>query len=443
MFGLRPAALLLSVALLSLLASGCSDAREAFVSTTKSVAAPIVGGELTGESDFPAVVALGGCSGTLVHPELVVYAAHCGTAISSLSFGPHADAPERVAMTDRCRSFPGATLGDGTDLAYCVLEEPVLDLEPERILSGCELDELMAGEPAIIVGYGKDSDEGAYGEKRFAHSSLESIGDELFLEQGSSDTCRGDSGGPVFVERPAADGTVQRRLIGVTSAGTESACGRGVGHYVNVARKLDWLETSSQLDLTPCFEQGEWSPTAACRATGTAERDASLRPLLDTCGDPFDQPEDLEAPSVAWMSPAEASVRLPLPVGAEFVELELAVDAADTGAGVEHVEISLLASGGEVLFHRGDEIPPYGLPTLRVPPGHFLLLAEARDFSGNSASAGVALRVGDEPAGDPAASGGGGGCATTSRAAPRGTGLMTMLALLCAFATRRPMKGRR
>jgi V8-like Glu-specific endopeptidase len=370
-----------------LFASSCGGDHAAFVSTNddgERLAAPIIGGALTSEGDFPAVVALGGCSGTLVHPRLVVYAEHCGTAITEVRFGPSADAPNRVVTTDRCRGFPGAKLGDGTDLAYCVLEESVVEVEPERVLTGCELADSEVGLPAVMVGYGIDRDGGAYGEQRVASSHVESIGDELFLERGQADTCRGDSGGPVFVERVDPDGTRHRRLVGVTSAGTESECGRGIGHYVNVTRKLEWLEQSSELDLTPCFEGDAWSPTARC---GFA-----------SCGEPFDLPRDERPPSVAIASPAEPRAHFPLPAGAPFVEFELVVDASDDEWGVEHVSLSLFGEDGALLFDRVDEIAPYGLSLLRVPPGTFTLEAEARDYAGNTQSTSLMLQVGDSAA---------------------------------------------
>jgi hypothetical protein len=417
-FSVRPAAWIAHAAALSgLLTTACSDVPESLATSTGSVAAAVTGGRLVDEGEFPAVVALGGCTGTLVRPDLVVYAAHCGTAISSVRFGPDSDAPERVVNTERCRSFPNARLGDGTDLAYCVLAEAVSAVEPERILAGCELDDFRAGEAATIVGYGKDNDASVYGQKRVATSRIERIGEEIFLESGAGDTCRGDSGGPVFIERLQPDGTLQRRLVGVTSAGTESECGRGLAHYVNITRKLAWLETSSQLDLSPCFDAGSWAPTAACQAA--------------TCGERFEQPADFEPPSVVWTAPAEGSLHLPLKAGAEFVELELAVEAADAGWGVEHVALALLTTDGAVLFERRDGVPPYALARLRVPPGQFLLRAEARDFAGNTSEALVAVRVGEDA---PASWAGGGGCASLTRAAPcvRDIGWSFFLLVLCA-----------
>ncbi len=416
-----------SACLLALFACSCGDDHGPASSVEDpgaALAAPIIGGTLTEDDEFPAVVALGGCTGTLVHPSLVVYAEHCGTAIEQVRFGPNSDAPARVVNTDRCRGFPGARLGNGTDLAYCVLAEPVTDIEPERLLAGCELADFFEGAPAVIVGYGVDHDGGSYGTQRAAVSRVESIDDELFLAQGDADTCRGDSGGPVFIERAEPDGTRQRRLAGVTSAGTESDCGRGVGHYVNVTRKLEWLEQSSQLDLTPCFDGGAWSPTPRC--------------FFASCGAAFEQPPDEAPPFVAIATPSESSANFPLVDGASFVEFELSVEASDGGWGVERVSLSLFAPDGELLFRRNDELAPYGLPTLRVPRGRFMLEAEARDFAGNTATTSLALQVGD--ALGPEWFLAGGACAWSPRASGHGSWATIVAAAVCASFRRRRMR---
>jgi hypothetical protein len=434
---------------------GCSSGTDAVVNGEAGVdriGAAIVGGAAVEESDFSAVVSLGGCSGTLVHPSLVVYAAHCGTAIDEVRFGARSKEPTQVVRTDRCRSFPGAKLGDGTDLAYCVLQEAVAGIEPERILAGCEVDDFRVGDPAILVGFGVAREGGTYGRKRVAATSIADIGDELLMAQGNVDTCRGDSGGPVFVERRDIDGREQRRLVGVTSAGTEAECGSGIGHYVNLTRKIDWLEEDAQLDLTPCFDQAEWSPTPRCvetagdvwvpgllstEPTDAAVPDASApdaaapnaaapraaapdaaapdaasaaseQRLLGSCGAPFEAAPDRRPPIIEWASPtvddadsaSESGRRLhfALPDGDAYVEFELAVDATDSGWGLEQVIFSLFAEDGERLFQRVDQIAPYGLPIFRVPPGQFTLRAEAWDFTGKTDSTEVDLQVGDPPA---------------------------------------------
>jgi hypothetical protein len=398
---------LLIILLLAFTMSACAAAPSDSASLDVGAkASPIIGGRLTHEGEWPAVVSLGGCTGTLVHARLVVFAAHCGTSIPSVRFGPSADTPDRVVATSRCAEFPNARLGDGTDLAYCMLAEPVLDVEPERILAGCEADAELVGEPAWVVGYGLDIQSGVYGQQRVGVSRVESVGDEVFLEPGAVDTCKGDSGGPLFVEREEPDGTRQRRLLGVTSAGTKSECGTGIAHYVNLARKVDWLEQASQLDVTPCFTGETWMPTAGCRATlapapteegvdaGPPDPPAAEeRPALETCGAAFSEPADDTPPFLEWTSPRAPRTDFELPPEAKYIETEVALDATDAGWGVEQVTLSLHGENDELLLERVDQVPPFGLQTLRLPPGHFVLRAEARDYAGNTAASEIQLNV--------------------------------------------------
>jgi MYXO-CTERM domain-containing protein len=423
--------------------SACGDAGVGLSPAVETWADPVIGGIAADDTDFPAVVSLGGCSGTLVHPTLVVYAEHCGTAMGAVRFGAHAETPKRLVNVERCHGFPGAKLGDGSDLAFCVLAEPVLDVEPERVMAGCELDTLAIGQPVSIVGFGIDRDGGAYGEKRHGLSRIDAIGDELIL-RGGADTCRGDSGGPVFTNRVEPNGVVQRRLIGVTSAGSEAECGRGIGHYVNVTAKLGWLENASQLDLTPCFNEGTWSPTPACAATSSSvpasggepqhrHGDAPGPARLASCGSAFDAELDAIPPNVEWLSPPPPVAHYELSAGATFAELELAVQATDDGWGVQRVSFTLLDEVDQVLFERVDEVAPYGLPTFRLPEGRFILDARALDFAGNATSARVSVQVASAASltVNPA-----GGCAVSPRDAKWPHWLVLLLVLLATRARR-------
>jgi hypothetical protein len=99
-----------------------------------------------------------GCSATLVHPEVVIYAAHCGEGIGSVSFGEALERPERVVATRRCVAHPDAALGNGFDVALCVLAEPVGDVPAIPIAAGCELDAVRMGGAATLVGFGPDQE---------------------------------------------------------------------------------------------------------------------------------------------------------------------------------------------------------------------------------------------------------------------------------------------
>jgi MYXO-CTERM domain-containing protein len=401
----RARILLVALALSAFGLEGCARS-PAPAEQLESGAQGIMGGAETQTCEWPAVVALGGCSGTLVHPRLVVYAAHCGLTMTEVRFGTDASAPVGVAEVSQCRAFPDAQLGDGSDVAYCVLREPVLDVPPARILAGCELDALSAGTAAHIVGFGVDITGGQFGTQRAASARIARVASgEFFLDSSESDTCRGDSGGPVFVEIGAADGPTELRLAGVTSAGSSRECGQGVGHYVNLAAKMAWIESSSGFDVSPCFEGDVWKPTPACSAVLDARVRGEQDPvdgavcqlpagaeLSSTCGEAFALPADDEPPSIELTGIDDVLVHH-LAAGQRYLAIELALRVEDEDWGVEQVGISLLGDDGTPLFERSDEVAPYGIEELRIPPGTFELLVEARDHAGNSAARAVQLRV--------------------------------------------------
>lgn len=373
----------------------------------------VLGGEPASDCDWPSVVSLGGCSGVFVHPRLVVYAAHCGNGMPEIRFGPNAERPMFVVATDRCHTMPGAGLGNGTDLAYCVLEDAVTEIEPSRVLAGCEIEALAEGAAVTMVGFGADGPEGEYGTQRVGSSSIAEVGVDLLLASEGVDTCLGDSGGPLFLDVEEPDGTVSPRVVGITSAGTEEDCGEGVSHYVNLAEQIAWLEQSSGLDVTPCFDGDTWSPTPDCVSVtgmeidGGAEDELACRRadeprLLTTCGDAFAANPDEDAPWLELTSPAGGDIEHLLGPDEDFVELQVSAEAEDAGWGVREVRFSLFDAEDELKLRRLDQSPPYGIPVLRIPEGSFTLITKATDYAGNSATEGISIDVTrpepDEPA---------------------------------------------
>ncbi len=283
------------------LGSGCSNEPLAIER------APILGGHEVAPGAWPTVAWLDeGCSATLVDPEVVLYAAHCGTDIDRVWFGDAVDvavsdqeqtldvrhAPnDRSVAVARCAVYPGAEIGSGMDLAYCVLDEPVLDLPSIPPALGCEQNALAVGASATLVGFGfGDVNRTGLGAKRTATAALAGVEQEIEIGDTTQGTCAGDSGGPAYVRVPSAiEAGWEWRLLGVLSSGLQGEdCGRGF--YTNVGHFAAWLTQETQRDLAPCFDaKAAWHPRAGCRVPAVDD-DGSTAPSVAfsaTCGEPY------------------------------------------------------------------------------------------------------------------------------------------------------------
>jgi MYXO-CTERM domain-containing protein len=383
----------------------------------------VYGGTEVVSCGWPSTVSIeGSCTGTLVHPQVVIYAQHCGSGYGSVTFGETMDGtPGRTVATQSCTTYPGGGPGTGHDFAFCVLAEPQDDIPIVPILMGCETSVLSAGRQVTAVGFG-EADNGPYGIKREVTMDFGYIsGDnEAFAGGGGEDTCQGDSGGPVFVQISSADGGDDTwRVFGITSYG--SACGGG-GFYSMMHIGMEWFESESGFDLTPCHDaDGTWNPTPECgnfplmpnNGGGTwAEgcNPGALGGLSSICGDPFDASSDVDPPTVAITTPSTGSMFSSDPDTGQAA-FPVVAEADDVGYGVDTVR--LLINGMDV---PGGELSaePYAWNG-GYPPGQYTFQAVATDVAGNVAESeiiyiGVDMEAPDPPMeGEDSGSGGGSG----------------------------------
>ncbi|MBK8259742.1 MAG: trypsin-like serine protease [Nannocystis sp.] len=220
----------------------------------------IYGGTTVPVCGWPAAVELGGsCTGSLVHPQVVIYAAHCGQSYSKIYFGEDYTKAAFSVTPSSCQIYPGGGPGKGNDFAVCKLSQPVTNVPITPILMGCETQILKQGQAVTLVGFG-NANNGPYGIKRHVTTTINQISNanEIHIGGNGKDTCQGDSGGPAYVQ--LADGTW--RVFGITSYG--GACGGG-GWYSMMHVGMSWFESVTGVDLTPCHTaNGTWSPTASC-----------------------------------------------------------------------------------------------------------------------------------------------------------------------------------
>ncbi|MBL4684802.1 MAG: trypsin-like serine protease [Nannocystaceae bacterium] len=291
---------------------------------------PISGGHIAPMCAWPSTVAMRRsgevfCSGSLVHPRVVLLAAHCvnggADAPDDVGFGEDGYAPARTATVQYCDHHPDYEFGvtDGLDVAFCVLDESVDDVPIVPPLMGCEHEVLQPGAVLTIVGFGAttadlDLDVGGWvntegvGTKRTAAQQLETMVDGAAYLLGIDGFARpGDSGGPATIQME--DGTW--RVIGAgsrihpdTPLRSDNDCSYGA-IYSTYGHAMPWLEANSGFDLTPChYADGVWNPDARCdqfpllpgdavASSGTwtdgCATDAVSR-LGATCGVPYDGP---------------------------------------------------------------------------------------------------------------------------------------------------------
>lgn len=375
-----------------------------------SVAQPIdpqhiYGGDFVDSCGWPSVVYLssggGACTGTLIHPQIVLTAAHCVTdgVPSVVRFGENAQTAQQLVTTTTCRQGPGwsGATAQGQDYAYCLLDAPVTSVPIIPVVNACEASAVYQGARIMHVGFGQDQD-GASGRKKMLELSINSITNNGELISGTPNEiiCNGDSGGPTFVYLDPAqggDGTWRVAAIHSWAQGadaTDPNCMNAAGSVL-ATNAIDWIEEDSGIDITPCADGNTWAPTAQCGGVptspwlgdGTYTTECTSPEVVEwaaTCGAGLDSTPDGVAPVVTILSPT---------MGQEFAaegttQVEVVVDASDDGWGVATVSMTIRAAGVEdEQVDIRNEWQPFSWD-LTLPAGSYEVTLLATDHAGNT-----------------------------------------------------------
>src|SRR5579862_7244048 len=207
------------------------------------------------------------CSGVLVAPDLVVTAGHCcGDPGSTLDPPPDHVRVGAVTLSD---ATDGETIAiaqviahpnivTDLDVGVLVLAQPAAEA-PRALATGWAAAEARDGAPAVIAGWGETSATATTGSDVLQEAVATIVegsctstalgcraglmpGGELRAGGGGTDTCGGDSGGPLYVAAPYGTFLGATTYAGYITPG--SMCGDG-GIYERADRSIDWIEQAS------------------------------------------------------------------------------------------------------------------------------------------------------------------------------------------------------
>lgn len=367
----------------------------------------IYGGEYVDTCGWPSTVYLqtpggGSCTGVLVHPFVVMTAAHCVSddVITSVRFGENGQTAQQLVETEYCRQFPGWTgaTAQGQDLGYCKLRAPVTSVAIIPVAAGCEQSAIQPGARIMHVGFGVE-ETGDGGRKKMLDTVINNLSGAGELISGSFNEiiCNGDSGGPTFVWLdPALGGDGSWRVAAIHSWAqgadpVDPNCS-GVAGSVLVSQGLDWIEQDSGIDITPCTDDdGTWNPTAHCGgmptqpwlASGTyttaCESDDTIE-FAAVCGPGLDATPDGTPPVVQILSP---TMEQEFPAGDSTTPVDVEIQATDVGWGVASVALTIrnVTVGAEEMAER-NEWQPWSF-SANLPTGAYEVIVVATDHAGN------------------------------------------------------------
>ncbi len=367
------------------------------------------GGQETEPCAFPPVVRVTGpnslCSGTLIHPKVVMYAAHCGTEDHVVRFGDSSNSTKTRA-TEYCRANPQYTGQSQTnDWAYCVLEEAVTEIPFTPVGYGCEVDEYYySGQSVAVVGFGNNEGDSGAGRKRWAFTTMSNLMPGRFNVggQGQPTICSGDSGGPAYIRYD--DGTWH--TYGIASTKNSGTCDSASGTHSLAVNTLPWIESDSGIDVTVCHDiNGNWDPGPNCGnffngqpalsygSWNTWCKDATALEWSDTCGSSFkDQNFESNPPFLQVQIPFDGQV---FEGGSANFDITV---VADDDSGLP-VDVSLVVDGEAIPQVIGESPAIWGDAVF--PVGEYTIVATGMDFWGNEASVDVTFTVvEDEDDGD-------------------------------------------
>jgi hypothetical protein len=222
----------------------------------------IVGGDQSDPGEFPYYVDLNGCGGSLIAPDVVLTAAHCGQFVGDTVYvgafrkGSTLNNAVSVSVVDEAKhpNYNDDTMEN--DFLILKLAEPVNIPGSDVVLSlNDQFSNPADGDDLTVLGLGKISEGGSTAnvlrdvevqaiDTNICNQPASYGGDvtntDMFcagVMNGGKDSCQGDSGGPI-VKRVGN----QHIQVGVVSWGAGCARENLPGVYARVSSAYNWID---------------------------------------------------------------------------------------------------------------------------------------------------------------------------------------------------------
>jgi trypsin len=234
----------------------------------------VVGGKDASAGEYPSVarVTFGGiflCTGTLISPDTVLTAGHCGSVTGAAVASPVGYPPQAIDVkvgglhenegedvpVSKVTVEPNYLVNSGYDITLLTLSRNSTQA-PTRVSGASEASLWAPSTMETIAGWGTTQEDGdtpttlqeaqvpittdAYCSGAYDDFDAKTMVCAGF-PQGGVDTCQGDSGGPLFGH--AADGSL--KVVGATSFGEGCARAGKPGVYARVGDQLlrEWIRS--------------------------------------------------------------------------------------------------------------------------------------------------------------------------------------------------------